>query len=214
MQRAEAEVLRLKQWGRPAREYVRDFQRVAGRLRSWPECLLVHHFRAGLDKDLRWVCVVRGIPCRLPEWFRVVTELDAGLQEFQRMPETQQIPQRVVERPADPPRPSQTPGSTPRVVFRCFCCNRPGHRVAECPIPVTTSTPTAVGQPGITRKAVERSRAARQTEVEARQRSGGETSLSDWLEEYEGGDPAEDPMVSQPIAPFAIPITLTSPLMG
>ncbi|KAK9409631.1 hypothetical protein NXF25_000806 [Crotalus adamanteus] len=156
MQRAEAEVLKLKQRGRPVREYVRDFQRVAGRLRSWPEHLLVHHFRAGLDKDLRRACVVRGIPCQLPEWFRVITKLDAGLQEFQRMPEIQQIPRWVVERPADPTRPLQTPGPTPRAVFRCFRCNRPGHRVAECLIPATTGSPTALGQPGITsKKAVE-----------------------------------------------------------
>lgn len=82
VQRAEVEVLGLKQRGRPVREYVREFQRAAGQLRSWPECLLVHHFQAGLDKDLRQVCVVRGTPGRLHEWFRVVTELDAGLQKF------------------------------------------------------------------------------------------------------------------------------------
>ncbi|XP_039176537.1 uncharacterized protein LOC120297685 [Crotalus tigris] len=51
VQRAEAEIVHLKQGGRPVREFIREFQRVAGRLRSWPEKLLVHHFRHGLDVD-------------------------------------------------------------------------------------------------------------------------------------------------------------------
>lgn len=65
VQRAEAEVVGLRQCGRPIVDYVREFHQVASKLRSWPECLLVHHFRAGLDGPLRRACIVRGIPNRL-----------------------------------------------------------------------------------------------------------------------------------------------------
>ncbi|KAK9395616.1 RTL1: Retrotransposon-like 1 [Crotalus adamanteus] len=213
VQRAEAELLGLRQRGRPVREYIREFQRVAGRLRSWPECLLVHHFQAGLDSELRRACVVRGIPSRLPEWFKVVMELDAGLQEFHQTPDEQPQPRRDVERPKEASR--QTPMSSPRprAVFQCFRCNQPGHRVAECPVPAIPNIPTATGKPGATpRKTMERSRAACQAGGGPSQQSPGEQTPT--LEEYEDGDPAEDPMVSEPIAPFAIPITLTSPLTG
>lgn len=78
---AEAEVLGLRQQGRPALEYVSLFRRVARKLQSWPERLLVHHFWAGLDGALRRACVVHGVSHRLLEWFWVAVELDIGLQE-------------------------------------------------------------------------------------------------------------------------------------
>ncbi|KAK9395587.1 hypothetical protein NXF25_018948 [Crotalus adamanteus] len=127
VQRAEAELLGLRQRGRPVREYIREFQRVAGRLRSWPHRLLVHHFWAGLDSDLRCACVVRGIPGHLPEWFKVVMELDAGLREFHQTPDEQPQPRRDMERLKDASRQTPMPSPRPRVVFRCFRCNRPGH---------------------------------------------------------------------------------------
>lgn len=57
VQQTEAEILVLKQRGRSPAEYIRDFRRPIGRLQSWPECLLVHQFRAGLCRDLRQACV-------------------------------------------------------------------------------------------------------------------------------------------------------------
>ncbi|KAK9395784.1 RTL1: Retrotransposon-like 1 [Crotalus adamanteus] len=213
VQRAEAELLGLRQRGRPVREYIREFQRVAGRLHSWPQRLLVHHFRAGLDSELCRACVVRGIPGCLPEWFKVVMELHAGLREFHQTPDEQPQPRQDVERLKEASR--QTPMSSPRprAVFRCFRCNRPGHRVAKCPVPAIPSIPTATRKPGATpRKTMERSRATRQAGGGPSQQSSGEQTPA--LEEYKDGDRAEDPMVSEPIAPFAIPITLTSPLMG
>ncbi|KAK9395586.1 hypothetical protein NXF25_018947 [Crotalus adamanteus] len=82
IQRAEAEILVLKQQGWSAAEYIREFWWVAGRLHFWPECLLVHQFQADLDQDLHQACVFHGVPSRLQDWFRVVVDLDAGLQEF------------------------------------------------------------------------------------------------------------------------------------
>lgn len=85
LQQAEAEVLSLKQRGRPAADYVQDFRQLASRLcSSWPECLLVHHFQAGLDRELHQACVFRGVPNRLREWFRVAVDLDTGLREFRK----------------------------------------------------------------------------------------------------------------------------------
>lgn len=67
VQRAEGELLAVKQRGRPAAEYVRDFRRIASKLRMRLECLLVHQFWAGLDRDLRQACVYCRIPSRLQE---------------------------------------------------------------------------------------------------------------------------------------------------
>lgn len=43
-QQVEGELMSVKQQGRPAKEYVLEFYPLAGRLREWPECLLVHQF--------------------------------------------------------------------------------------------------------------------------------------------------------------------------
>lgn len=57
---AEVEIRGLKQRDWSVKEYVREFRRVAGKLRYWPERLLVYHFKKGFDKELRWVCIYRG----------------------------------------------------------------------------------------------------------------------------------------------------------
>lgn len=48
-QEAEAEIRDLKKKGHPTKELVWKFQRVAGKLRDWPEHLLAHHFKEALD---------------------------------------------------------------------------------------------------------------------------------------------------------------------
>ncbi|KAK9395432.1 aldolase fructose-bisphosphate A ALDOA transcript variant X2 mRNA [Crotalus adamanteus] len=77
----------------------------------------------------------------------------------------------------------------PKPVFRCFRCNRPGHRAAECTFPESTNIPTGVGRPGTTpKKMTEKSRVAHQV---------GQTApgdISPALEEYEEEGPVEDPM--------------------
>lgn len=68
-QQAEGELVTLNQRGRPAKDYVKEFWMIAGRLRAWPEHMLVHQFHLGLDRDLRQACVYRGLPPCLSEWF-------------------------------------------------------------------------------------------------------------------------------------------------
>ncbi|KAK9411283.1 Retrotransposon-derived protein PEG10 [Crotalus adamanteus] len=203
----------LRQRGRPAKEYIREFQKIAGRLRSWTDRLLVHHFRTGLDTDIRRACVVRGVGGRLADWFRAAVELDIGLREHPSGRENRPPPRRSQDQPTG--RTTQTVSDTAclKAVFKCFRCNRPGHRAAECGIPAPTSTPTAIGRPGSTpQKTAEKSRVAYQTGQTPIQPSSGDTPPT--LQEYEEEGPVEDPMVSEPIIPFTIPVTITSPVTG
>ncbi|KAK9406808.1 hypothetical protein NXF25_005582 [Crotalus adamanteus] len=207
LQRVEAQLVGLRQGGRPVQDYIRDFQKVAGRLRSWPDHLLVHHFRTGLDIDLRRACVVRGIVGRLSEWFKAAVELDVGLRELPGAREVRLQPRKGQDQSKDSTNQMPSSNARPKPVFRCFRCNRPGHRAAECTFPESTNIPTGVGRPGTTpKKMTEKSRVAHQV---------GQTApgdISPTLEEYEEEGPVEDPMVSDPIVPFTIPITLTSPV--
>lgn len=136
----EAEILSLKQRGRPVAEYIRDFRWVAGRLHSWPEHLLIHQFLAGLDWDLCQVYVFWGVPSRVQEWFRVVVDLDAELRVFWNKGEDMAVPRRSVEklrnegrRTPVPDTGSSGPPSWPS--FRFFRCEQSGQRAAECPFP-------------------------------------------------------------------------------
>lgn len=59
VQWAEGELLVAQQHGRPVTEYIREFRRLSGKLRGWPERLVVHHFKTCLDRALRQACVPR-----------------------------------------------------------------------------------------------------------------------------------------------------------
>ncbi|ETE62037.1 hypothetical protein L345_12209, partial [Ophiophagus hannah] len=50
-QEAEAEIKMMKQKGWPAKEIVKEFLRLAGRLSNWPEQILVHYFKECLDEE-------------------------------------------------------------------------------------------------------------------------------------------------------------------
>lgn len=62
---AEKDIHEVKQAGRPVKEYVREFRRVAGLIERWPERSLVHHFKNGLDNNLFQACIYQGIPDQL-----------------------------------------------------------------------------------------------------------------------------------------------------
>ncbi|KAK9395789.1 Retrotransposon-derived protein PEG10 [Crotalus adamanteus] len=182
----------LRQRGRPAKDYIREFQKLAGRLRSWPDRLLVHHFRNGLDNEIRRACIVRGIGGRLTDWFKAAMELDIGLREHSSGRENRPPPRRSQDQPTG--RTAQAAPETvrPKAVFRCFRCNRPGHRAAECGLPAIPGTPTAIGKPGSTpQKTAEKSRVAHQMGQTPIQPPSGDHSPG--LQEYEEDGPVEDP---------------------
>lgn len=156
VQVAEGELIALKQRGRPAKKFVKEFKRLAGWVRAWPEHMLVHQFHLGLDRELRQACVYRGLPSWLSTWCKAVIELDTGLREFhvrgsvggvgpsqpRRMPPERPPVRDISKRDSDP----QT-GDLTRCSLRCFCCDHVGHRALECPLPpvqppVAKSTPS------------------------------------------------------------------------
>ncbi|XP_039191766.1 UDP-GlcNAc:betaGal beta-1,3-N-acetylglucosaminyltransferase-like protein 1 isoform X1 [Crotalus tigris] len=213
LQWAEAQLVGLRQRGRPAKDYIREFQKLAGRLRSWPDRLLVHHFCNGLDNEIRRACIVRGIGGRLSDWFKAAMELDIGLREHTSGRENRLPPRRGQDPPTGRMVQATPEATRPKTTFRCFRCNRPGHRAAECGLPAILGTPTAIGKPGSTpQKTTEKSRVAHQTGQTPIQPASGDHSPM--LQEYEEDGPVEDSMVSEPIVPFTIPVTLTSPNTG
>ncbi|XP_039178262.1 uncharacterized protein LOC120298525 [Crotalus tigris] len=225
-QRAEADLLALQQGNRPAIEYVREFRKLAGRLQSsWPERMLVHQFRAGLDQDLRQACVYRGVPNRLRDWFRVGVELETGLKAVYRGIGDAPRPRRTGERPRKGSQDQQ--GTTPKPLgasggggFRCFRCDQPGHRAADCPAPSPRKAAT-VGRATPMKKATEKSRAVIQPPAPGAKTGSPAMVESTAMARYQTGDEEDgsddrvgDPMVSDPISPFVLPIILTSPVTG
>ncbi|KAM3853102.1 uncharacterized protein M6D78_013402 [Vipera latastei] len=167
--------------------------------------MLIHHFRAGLDDHLQRACIVRGIPPRLQEWFRVVVELDVGLQGCQRRAkppaDPRQAPQKSQGEGQKLASPMQKPtGPPPRAAFRCFRCDQPGHRVADCPMPAPRAVAGATPARGVTSpRFVEQSRANRQAlDTTPRRNNQAETERPTDvdLEVYGDGDgQEEDPMM-------------------
>ncbi|XP_039196604.1 uncharacterized protein LOC120306793 [Crotalus tigris] len=189
--RAEAQLVGLRQGGRPVQDYIREFQKVAGRLRSWPDSLLIHHFRTGLDTTIRQACIVRGVAGRLTDWSRAAVELDVGLRD--RPGRREERPRRNQDQPVGGTSPDVLSTIRPKPTFRCFRCNWPGHRAAECGTPKPTGTPTAVGTPGTTsKKPTEKSRVAYQLGQSPIQQTPDGASPT--LQEYEDEGPVEDPM--------------------
>lgn len=43
-QQVETELCKVKHWNRPLAEYIREFRKIAGRLRHWPERFLTQYF--------------------------------------------------------------------------------------------------------------------------------------------------------------------------
>lgn len=62
---AETQIKALKQAGRPAKELKWEFRRLAGKLRDWPERLMVHTFKEALDLDLRQACGISRVLDRI-----------------------------------------------------------------------------------------------------------------------------------------------------
>lgn len=81
IQQEEGDQLVARRHGRPVVVYIQEFRQLAEKVRGWPEKLLVHQFKAGLDHALRQTCVTRGLPPRLAAWIQAATEIHI---EFRR----------------------------------------------------------------------------------------------------------------------------------
>ncbi|XP_013926037.1 PREDICTED: uncharacterized protein LOC106552320, partial [Thamnophis sirtalis] len=75
IQQAEAELRATRQQGKPVAEYIREFRCLASKVRMWPERLVAHDFKVGLQQTLHLACIYRGLPPRLTAWFQATTEL-------------------------------------------------------------------------------------------------------------------------------------------
>lgn len=139
-------------------------------MRGGPERLLVNHFKVGLDWMLHQACAYWGLPHQLGEWYQVVVEIDAELQECQPKGEFGVGPWRVRERLPITYRVAPIPMAgfqegIDRPSIKCFWCGQPGLRMAECP----ASTPQVeVGPPRLSQvkwtclKTLKKSRATAQ----------------------------------------------------
>lgn len=56
---AEVVVWKVKQGSRPVAKYIREFRKIAGRLRHWPEQMLTQYFQKELSSNLFHMCLVR-----------------------------------------------------------------------------------------------------------------------------------------------------------
>lgn len=111
------------------------------------------------------------------------------------------------------------PGGTGWRLLCCFRCNQLGHRVAKCPALVPQGK---AGPPGklvsSAGPAQEKSRAACQ--MGSPTRGGAEEGEAPATVKYpeilydSGDEVPEDPMVSNPIRPFIISVTVTGPQSG
>lgn len=225
IQRAEGELISLKQGPRQVLDYIREFRRLADKLRHWPEQVLVLRFKAGLNRGLRKVCEYRGLPPQLNEWFRATREIEAQLRELRPKRDLGPRPRRfhkrqwTVERTAppvgEPPVGTRDwPACRPML---CFKCNQPGHRATECPAPTPKGNSKDSG-PGKTvknsRKIPAKSRTAHQMggALPTRPDDGEMLAKAELPQVPDDSDDEgnRESMVSAPIWPFVISMCLTA----
>lgn len=151
-----------------------------------------------------------------------------GLQEFQPCPGTSSVQQHsIVDRQPHPRgspaggfgsgHPGGTAGRTP---LHCFWCNQVGHRTVECPLPPiqqpSPRTPATGTKPKERarstsewpRSTTQTSTAETQSSAPDLQSSLGSGSLSPVVSDDSDKSKVYDPMVSDPIQPFIIPVTV------
>lgn len=149
----------------------------------------------------------------------MVMDLDTGIQEFRPRDDGSMGPCKGIEQPR-PPGPVPGPSARmPRPAFRCFRCNQLGHHTVECPNPAPKGKSESPAKVTL-RKTPEKSRAVQQAEGSMlwgeRPKTEDATSMIGpqlIVYDEDTGNP-EDPMVSEPIHPFTIPIVLVSPHSG
>lgn len=160
---AEGDLLAIRQRGRPIKEYIRDFRHLAGKVHRWPERLLVHQFKGGLERTLQQACMCWGLLHRLQAWYQANTELHAEFRDDRLKGDWvvrgQKAPSQLTGSVAGTP---PTAGTQPMAVkaspvaapgtpiqmkqFMCFRCGKPGYRAEEFPAVsprVLAGTPSA-----------------------------------------------------------------------
>ncbi|KAK9410572.1 hypothetical protein NXF25_001747 [Crotalus adamanteus] len=150
-----------------------------------------------MDPDLRQACVYRGVPNRLRDWYKVVVELEAGLKEVHRGVGDILRPRRSGDKPREgvQEQPRGTPKSSGPIgepSFRCFRCNQPGHRAAECPAP-SPRKPATIGKATPQRKGGESSRAITQQTPSAMRRGVSANPEPAAVACYQPGDDEDGP---------------------
>ncbi|ETE60848.1 Retrotransposon-like protein 1, partial [Ophiophagus hannah] len=204
-QQAEGEIFEARQRGRPVR--------LAGKLSGWPEQLLVHQFKAGLDQALRWAYVYHCLlPC-LVEWFQAATELEPKLKDDKARGEP--TPAGPKGQPAClPTTPSKQQAS--RSPMLCFQCKKPGHRAADCPAATTVATADlSAARPGkrLPNKPPEQVWSTLQLRTSSPVAESGTVKLDPAtdLNTSEGEDEGEaGSMVGMAVQPFWIPVQVTT----
>lgn len=69
---------------RPAKEIVQEFHHLAGRLRNWPERILVHYFKECLDEELLKICLCRAPGEFIHEWYQVAVAMNNEIRQHCR----------------------------------------------------------------------------------------------------------------------------------
>ncbi|KAK9395445.1 retrotransposon-derived protein PEG10 [Crotalus adamanteus] len=227
--KAAGQIHKIKQAGRPALEYVREFRKMAGRVEGWPEQSLIHHFIEGLDDHLSQACIYREVPDRLQEWYQTAVKLDVKLSRYKKPPpqEPEQQPE-LPEQQSPPRKPSTTaraerPRPPARLSFECFRCGQGGHRAATCPVPyprLQSKPGPAMQKKPAQRLPREKSNRLTQEPVaqvtphtqENAKTPGGPAPALPFFDSNDEGE--NDPMVSQQILPFSLPAKLVIPTSG
>ncbi|KAK9395611.1 hypothetical protein NXF25_018972, partial [Crotalus adamanteus] len=69
-------------FGYPTEAHRVEAEILAGKLRGWPERLLVYQVRDGLSREVYQNCLPRGIPDDLHAWYQLATTVEVDLMEY------------------------------------------------------------------------------------------------------------------------------------
>lgn len=124
-QQAEAEIQEIKQKSHPAKEYIREFRRLDGKLQHWPERLLVYFFKEVVDPELFPTCVCRGVPERIHNWYRMAVAMDLELNRHKKRGSAKKKPKSQTKKGqlghwASPRQAEEQPKGTSGQPIKCF----------------------------------------------------------------------------------------------
>lgn len=118
--KAKIKLQTIKQGGRTAAVYTREFRPLDDRLRRKGEEMLIKYFQRGLDPEVLYVCLRRGSAKTLQEWYVLAQEVDFDLAQ-------------IYDRQYRTPGPGRQGPSSRRRPIWCVRCLQGGHGVSDCP---------------------------------------------------------------------------------